>query len=111
MYPQFISEDKDREMVLSLDIALLERCDQIWVFREEGEDLTEGMKLEIAMARLNNIYVRMVEPDLFESFRKNGEKVIQSPVTRAWDLIEDFGECNVFYRDLRDRGLPSACKE
>lgn len=74
MYPQFISEDKDREMVLSLDIALLERCDQIWVFKKEGEDLTEGMKLEMAMARLNNIYVRMVEPDLFESFRKKWRK-------------------------------------
>lgn len=99
-----------RELVLSLDIALLERCDQIWVFREEGEDLTEEMKLEIAMARLNNIYVRMVEPEVFGSFKKKWIKSYPIPSHQSVSLIEDFGECNVFYRDLRDWGLPSARK-
>lgn len=83
MYPQFISEDNDRELVLSLDIALLERCDHIWVFREDGEELTEAMKLEIAMARLNGVYVRMVEPEVFESFKKKMDKKSKDPQPKS----------------------------
>lgn len=55
MFPQFLNEDKDRELALQMDLVLLERCDELWVF---GETVTSGMKAEIAYANNKDIKIR-----------------------------------------------------
>lgn len=50
-----LNEDKDRELALQMDLVLLERCDELWVF---GETITSGMKAEIAYANNKNMKIR-----------------------------------------------------
>ena len=47
LFPQFISEDAEREWALCLGLALLARCDAVYVF---GSALSDGMKAEIEAA-------------------------------------------------------------
>lgn len=46
--PQFLDEQMERELALFMDIALLSRCAELWVF---GSFISEGMKKEISYAR------------------------------------------------------------
>ena len=55
MFPQFMDEEKERELALQMDLVLLEKCDELWVF---GKTMTSGMKAEIAYAKNRNMKVR-----------------------------------------------------
>ena len=55
LFPQFIDEESERELALQMDLLLLERCDEIWVF---GDELSSGMKAEIAYAKNKEINAR-----------------------------------------------------
>lgn len=46
--PQFLDEESERELALFMDIALLSRCAELWVF---GSTISEGMEKEIQYAR------------------------------------------------------------
>ena len=50
LYPQFLddSDKEQRELGLSFAIALLGKCDELWVF---GEKVSVGMATEIAKAK------------------------------------------------------------
>ena len=47
-FPQFMSEGTEREKAMSMNLELLKLCDEVWVF---GEQITEGMAMEIERAR------------------------------------------------------------
>ena len=47
LFPQILSEETEREWGLRLGLALLERCDAIFVF---GSEMSSGMRAEIAEA-------------------------------------------------------------
>lgn len=49
--PEFISESTDRALAMTLCIALLSVCDEIWVYG----DITTGMEVEIEYAKQHNI--------------------------------------------------------
>ena len=51
MFPQFMDKEKERERTLPMDLILLEKCDELWVF---GEIITNDMKAEIAFAKNKN---------------------------------------------------------
>ena len=55
MFPQFMDEEKERELALQMDLVLLEKCDELWVF---GKTMTSGMKAEIAYANNKNMKIR-----------------------------------------------------
>ena len=55
LFPQFMDEDKDRELALQMDLLLLEKCDELWVF---GDEVSSGMKAEIAYASNKGIHIR-----------------------------------------------------
>ena len=55
LFPQFIDEESERELALQMDLLLLERCDEIWIF---GEEVTSGMRAEIAYAKNKEIKAR-----------------------------------------------------
>ena len=46
-FPQFMSEAAEREKVMQMNFELLKLCGEVWVF---GEQITEGMAMEIARA-------------------------------------------------------------
>ena len=56
-YPQFMddSDKEERELGLCFALALLEKCDAIWVF---GDKISEGMTREITFAKKHGIPTR-----------------------------------------------------
>ena len=47
-FPQFMSEADEREKAMDMNFELLRLCGEVWVF---GEQITEGMAMEIERAR------------------------------------------------------------
>ena len=60
---QFLSEETELELAISMDLKLLERCDELWVC---GDEISEGMAMEIAHADETGIPVRHItEEDIY----------------------------------------------
>lgn len=51
-----LDEATDREKAIAIDLSLLQRCDELWVFGEP----TKGMKQEIAEAKKLKVPIRYV---------------------------------------------------
>ena len=51
LLPQFMSESKERDLAFEMNVAFLEKCDELWVF---GEKISKGMALEIRQAEKLN---------------------------------------------------------
>ena len=47
LLPLYMDEEKEREKAIAMDLVILERCDELWVF---GEEWSAGMKAEIEVA-------------------------------------------------------------
>lgn len=48
LFPQFVSEDNEREIAIDMNTVLLQRCDELWVF---GSTYSNGMLCEIDEAK------------------------------------------------------------
>lgn len=48
LLPMYMEEDTERELAMFMGMVLLSKCDEIWVF---GDDVTDGMRAEIAKAK------------------------------------------------------------
>lgn len=46
-FPQFMSEEREREKAMDMNFELLKLCGEVWVF---GDKITKGMEAEIAHA-------------------------------------------------------------
>ena len=55
LLPQFMSETRERDLALFMDIVLMGKCEQVWVF---GEKISSGMAAEIAKAKKKNMTIR-----------------------------------------------------
>lgn len=66
LFPQFMAEDKERELALCMDMVVLTRCKEIWVF---GEKRTKGMRAEIRKANKRHMRIRYFTEDLKEASR------------------------------------------
>lgn len=64
LFPQFMSNDAERELALFMDIVLLGKCEELWVF---GELVTGGMSVEIAKAKRKNMKIRYFTEDCEEA--------------------------------------------
>ena len=64
LFPQFMSDDAERELALFMDMVLLGKCEELWVF---GELVTEGMSAEIAKAKRKNMKIRYFTEDCEEA--------------------------------------------
>ena len=58
-----MDEETERELTMFMDMVLLGRCEELWVF---GEKVSCGMKAEIEKARKKNMPVRYFTDDLKE---------------------------------------------
>ena len=54
LFPQFMSEETERELAMFMDIAVLSRCKELWVFGEP----TAGMQKEIAYAERKQMTIK-----------------------------------------------------
>lgn len=56
-FPQFMNDNdrKERDLVLFMDIVLLSKCAELWVF---GERITSGMSIEIEKAKRKGQLIR-----------------------------------------------------
>ena len=64
LFPQFMDDDAERELALFMDMVLLSKCEELWVF---GETVTEGMSAEIAKAKRKNMKIRYFTEDCEEA--------------------------------------------
>jgi hypothetical protein len=57
MFPLFMNDDvpKERELAIFMDVILLGKCDELWVF---GDCITEGMRVEIEVAKKRRQKIR-----------------------------------------------------
>ena len=54
LLPQFIKEETERELAMFMDIAILSKCKELWVFGEP----TAGMQAEIAYAQRKKMPIK-----------------------------------------------------
>ena len=55
LLPQFISDKTERDLALFMDMVLLGKCEQLWVF---GAEITKGMAAEIGKAKKRQMTIR-----------------------------------------------------
>lgn len=63
LLPQFMSEQTERELAMFMDMVLLGRCEQLWVF---GTYISNGMAAEIEKAKQKKMKIRYFTDDLKE---------------------------------------------
>ena len=54
LLPQFMEEETERDLAMFMDIAILSKCRELWVFGE----LTAGMENEIAYAERKQMTIK-----------------------------------------------------
>ncbi len=63
LFPQFMDENTERDLAMFMDIALLTKCEELWVF---GEYISKGMAAEIRKAERKQIRIRYFTEELEE---------------------------------------------
>ena len=58
--PQFMSEETERELAMSMNMVFLSKCRELWVF---GSKVTDGMGKEIARAKARGMPIRYFTED------------------------------------------------
>ena len=58
--PAIVSEETERDLALTIDLRLLDRCDELWVC---GDVISGGMKCEIDHAAEAGIPVRKIKEE------------------------------------------------
>lgn len=60
LYPRFMDETRERELVLFMGLVMLDKCAEVWVF---GDTITEGMRGELERAERRNKTIRYFTVD------------------------------------------------
>ena len=60
LFPQFMNEDTERELAMFMDMALLSKAAQLWVF---GDRISEGMQREIERADSKRMPIRFINEE------------------------------------------------
>lgn len=63
LLPQFLSEETERELAMSMNMVILGKCEELWVF---GDTVTDGMAAEIKEAEKLKTKIRYFTEDLEE---------------------------------------------
>lgn len=67
-FPQFMDDGNgaERDLALSMDIVLLSKCSELWVF---GERISQGMSIEIEKAKRKGQPIRWFDSNCKEVFQ------------------------------------------
>ena len=60
-FPQFMCDETERELAMFMDIALLSKCAELWVF---GRKISKGMAQEIYKAECKGMPIKYFDEDL-----------------------------------------------
>lgn len=63
LFPLFMDEETERDLAMFMDMVILGRCEELWVF---GGTVSAGMKAKIDKAKRKNMTVRYFTDDLKE---------------------------------------------
>jgi hypothetical protein len=58
-----MNDDEDRELAMFMDMVLLSKCEELWVF---GNVLSKGMGKEIERAERKNMKIRYFSHEVME---------------------------------------------
>lgn len=61
LFPQFMSDEKERDLAMHFNYVLLGKCEEIWVF---GDDMTSGMTFEIEIAKKRRMKIRYISREV-----------------------------------------------
>ena len=62
LLPQFLKEESERELAMFMDIAIISKCKELWVFGKP----TTGMLNEIAYAKRKQMTIKYFNEDCKE---------------------------------------------
>jgi hypothetical protein len=62
-FPQFMDDDTERELAMFMDLVLLSKCEELWVF---GNVISKGMGQEIEKAERKNMKIRYFSHEVLE---------------------------------------------
>ena len=72
LLPRYMPEETEREEAMFMNMVLLGKCEQLWVF---GDRITEGMAAEIAGAEKRRMPIRFFTDECkettYENFKSN----------------------------------------
>lgn len=68
LFPQFMKEATERDLAIFMDLALLSKCREIWVF---GEAVSNGMQVEIDHAQRKGKLVRYVSEEEIKCMKES----------------------------------------
>lgn len=63
LLPQYMQEETERDLALLMDMVILDRCKELWVF---GNFISAGMQAEIQRARKKRMKIRKFTEELKE---------------------------------------------
>lgn len=63
LFPQFMSEEKERNLAVHINKVILNKCREVWVF---GTEYSKGMKQEIAYAKKKDKIIRYFTENMEE---------------------------------------------
>lgn len=67
LFSQFIKEETERDLAMELDLSLLKRCDEVWVFGIEN-GVSAGMSAEIMSAGDSGQEIRYFTEECKEAY-------------------------------------------
>ena len=63
LFPQFMDDDNERDQAMFMNVVLLSKCTELWVF---GEFISKGMAIEIGRAKRKGQPIRSFTEDCEE---------------------------------------------
>lgn len=60
LLPQYVSEEKERDLAISMDLRFLAMCQELWIC---GDEISSGMQTEIDEARRTGMTVRRISEE------------------------------------------------
>ena len=64
LFPLFMNEETERELAMFMDMVILGKCEELWVF---GKRISHGMSIEIERAKRKNQKIRYFSEDCEEA--------------------------------------------
>lgn len=58
LFPQFMSDETERDLAMHFNYVLLGKCEELWVF---GDKISSGMALEIRIAKKRKMKIKYIK--------------------------------------------------
>lgn len=76
LFPQFMDEKTERGLVMSIDLTVLSKCEELWVFG----NITTGMREEINYAEKNKISIKYFDTNVLKNVNNKIKSNIENTI-------------------------------